>query len=148
MVSMNHDLGRLSFELSRILRRHTEHHAPGHEEDVSILRAHALASIQDKGQLSLSMFAASMRISLSSASAFVDRLVHQGLVRRAQDQSNRRSIRIQITDKGKRMLVATMERKKRAFSSIFSVLSPADQSRLSHILQRVVDAHCSPLSPS
>lgn len=60
----------------------------------------ALKRIQDNPQIGVTELADQMRMGNSTVSGVIDRLVKAGLVVRARLDSDRRSVALQITDKG------------------------------------------------
>ena len=75
--------------------------------------------------------------STNGVSLLVDRMVKDGLVERARDLQDRRSVRLTITDKGERLLNPATQS---AWALIKRVLSPLSQDELvllGSMLQRV-----------
>src|SRR5688500_20234215 len=97
-----------SIRLLRTLRR---------EDDgtgLSAPRLSALSVVAFGGPLSLAELAAAEQVRPPTMSRIVDYLVEEGLVTRETAPGDRRSVRIEATDKGRRRMEAGRERRGRA----------------------------------
>jgi len=83
--------------------------------------------------------AQALGISRPTATGLIDRLIAQGLTRRAADPSDRRVVRVMLTAKGQRVLADIWEQKRRTLVRVFGQISPADRSQYLLTLERVVD---------
>lgn len=79
-----------------------------------------------------------LQISRPGATALIDRLLTQHLVRRDTDPRDRRVVRVHISPKGRRIIAGIWEQKRRAITSVFGHLSASDRARYLAILERVV----------
>ena len=77
-------------------------------------------------------------ITSPSATSFVDRLVQLGYVRRKQDRSNRKLVRLSITETGKKILRKKMAEKKKIFATLLASLSSQEQALLLDLLTTVL----------
>ena len=76
-------------------------HAPDFAAlDVTMAQAKLLYVVAAAGELTMSEVANRVGVSISTASAAVDRLVAGGLLARGEDPSNRRQVRVSITPTG------------------------------------------------
>ena len=75
--------------------------------------------------------------SFPAASGLVDRLVSLGLVKRTYDKEDRRVIFIELTPKGKKIAVTTMDTRKEIIEDIFSCLSDAEKKTYLSIITKV-----------
>ena len=94
-------LGKLADEFDRTLRRSMPIEWPDIELTMPQLKA--LASLLD-GPLRMGDIAAQSAVSLSAATAMVDRLVEKGLVARAHDEHDRRVVVCKLTGQGRELL--------------------------------------------
>jgi DNA-binding MarR family transcriptional regulator len=76
-------------------------------------------------------------VSNGNATAVVDRLEAEGLVRRAPSGSDRRSLRVALTDSGLRRFEGLAAGHERAVARAFAGLSAEDLDRLTELLQRI-----------
>jgi DNA-binding MarR family transcriptional regulator len=76
-------------------------HAPDFAAlDVTMAQAKLLYVVAAAGELTMSEIAQRVGVSVSTASAAVDRLVAGGLLARSDDPTNRRQVRVSITPTG------------------------------------------------
>lgn len=78
--------------------------ASAHVGGVSPVQLRALTALRQKGEANLAQLAEDIGITVSTASRLVDRLVGAEWVHRAPSESNRREIRLTLTDDGERLL--------------------------------------------
>ena len=103
---------------------------------------HALLFIQSKPGITMKELAGLLRVTSPSTTSFVDRLVKLGHVRRARDVTNRKLVRLYLTDEGETSLKVTMEKRRDMLLDILSVLSPSEQESLRTVMQKLI-ANCS-----
>ena len=77
-------------------------------------------------------------VSNGNATAVVDRLVADGLVRRSTSESDRRTVHVALTDQGARRFDGLAVEHEQAVSRAFSGLSETDLDTLTEILKRIV----------
>ena len=78
-------------------------------------------------------------ISRPAATGLVDRLIAQELVSRDEILDDRRTIKIKITPKGRKIVKNVWEQKRRTMVKVFSQLSARDREEHINILERVVE---------
>jgi len=86
----------------------------------------------------MSALAQCLGISRPAATGLIDRLIAQGLVQRENVEEDRRTIKVSITPKGKKIVVNIWEQKRRTLIKVFSKLSARDRKEHLLILERVV----------
>ncbi len=129
------ELLQATFEIGRSLRKRMLSIG---SKDMHMGQLHALAFIQEKGDITMTQLAAMLQISSPSATSFIDRLVQLKFVERRQDQKNRKLVRLAITPSGKKILKTKMAEKKKMFEKLLSALSPTDQVALLAILRKML----------
>ena len=72
-----------------------------------------------------------------SVSELIDRMEKEGLVNKVRNHDNRRSIRIQLTDKG--VNAAEQASKAESFHTVMAVLSEKDRRQFINVLKRLRD---------
>ncbi len=87
----------------------------------------------------MSELAQSLEISRPAATGLIDRLIAQRLVRRESLQEDRRTIKVSITPKGRKIVANIWEQKRRTLIKVFSQLSALDRKQHLLILERVVN---------
>ncbi len=141
------DIITQALELSRHLRRKMICEERDKQE-INYLRTYALSSIRDADNMTMSAFAESMKISASSATAFIDRLQKEGWVERLADPDNRKVVHLKLTSAGEKALADNQEKKRRFLGDILSLIPAEDQTHLSRILSNLQTALDSlPASP-
>lgn len=133
------DIAKLMFDLGRCLKQKTLQSPEG---CMHMPQMHALLYIQSHPGITMKELAEMLRVTSPSATSFVDRLVKVGHVTRATDATNRRLVRLHITDAGAKSLEKTMSEHRKILFHILSVLSPADQVSLQSIMEKLI-THCS-----
>lgn len=91
-----------------------------------------------KGSIMMKEIASGLHISLPAATGLVDRLYIMGLIKRAYDDSDRRIIKIVLTEKGKGIVNQVKEQRKSAVIDVFSQLSESERSQYLKILRKIV----------
>lgn len=133
------DIITVAMELSRHLRRKMT--CDLREKDgINFVRTYALSFIKDNNGMTMSDFAASMKISPSSASAFVDRLCKEGWVERIADKTNRKIVHLKLTASGEKILVLNQKQKRAFLADVLSLIPVADQKHLARIFANLQTA--------
>lgn len=132
-------LADLFFRLSkRIRHRSAEHLAP---VGLTPAQARALRVISHSDQpLRIVALAARLDIVPRSATAVVDALEELGLVARAPDPDDRRSVLVALTPAGTDLVQRLRDTRRQAAEDLFLALSPADRAELTRLLVALHDA--------
>jgi DNA-binding MarR family transcriptional regulator len=85
--------------------------------------------------LSAGAVADMLDLSPSAMTNRLDRLEEDGLVTRARDTEDRRSVLVSLTPRGEEVVGQAVERQAKEESSLLAVLSEADQRRLNALLR-------------
>ena len=89
-----------------------------------------LSQLADSGTLSMTELAASRRVALNTATSLVDRLALAGLVQRQGDPSDRRVVRVAVTEKGKRLVSELATARRRVIREMLDRLSDAEVAQV------------------
>ena len=128
-------LSALSTAVSRVLER------PLREHGISLSQALALAAIEAAPQpLLLNGLAARLIQEAQSVTSLMDRLEGAGLACRAHDLSDRRAIRVELTDSGRRKLAEIGPLLTDAADRICRALTPEQAKALRASLTSLYDA--------
>lgn len=86
----------------------------GDAEEITAAQLRTLAQLASVESLTVGSIASGLKISYPAASKAVDRLVERGLAARHRDGSDARSIRVNLTERGRELVgrVATERREK------------------------------------
>jgi DNA-binding MarR family transcriptional regulator len=97
---------------------------------LSYPRYRALAWIDDAGQVSVTGLSSNLGIARSTTSEMVGRMERDGLVRRAEDTQDARSVVVELTPLGQRLVRRRRGELFDAQRAMFHRLSPEDQKAL------------------
>jgi len=81
--------------------------------------------------------AAFLGVSNAAASKTVDKLVRRKLLRRKEEEADRRAIELSLTDAGRRLLEAYEATRQRRLAAVFAHLAPAELAQTAEVLDRV-----------
>jgi DNA-binding MarR family transcriptional regulator len=84
------------------------------------------------GELSMSVIAQRLGVTISTASGAVDHLVGLGLIGRTDDPANRRQVRVSVTRLGHDTLERLRELSTRQLRALFDVLDDDDLAVIEH----------------
>ena len=90
-----------------------------------------------RGAFTIRGVAAFLRVSTSAASKAVDKLVRQNLLQRAEEQADRRQIRLSLTDSGCGLLAAYENARAQKLDQIFAPFSPSVLRHCMEVLDRM-----------
>src|SRR5690606_21290477 len=76
-------------------------------------------------------------VTMSGATAVVDKMVQAGLVTRELSPSDRRVVLIAISDKGRALMSDCVVRQEKCFESVLDRLSPDKQTELLESFERI-----------
>lgn len=108
--------------------------------DLTMAQAKLLYVVMAAGELSLSEIASQLRVTASTASGAVDRLVDLRLLSRTDDPSDRRQLRVSVTPLGTQTIEQIRELSTRQLRALFEVLSDDDLGIVSRAIQILSDA--------
>lgn len=112
-------------------------HGVVRESGLTLPQMHTLEILGAAGDLRMTELAAKMGITTGSLTVLVDRLEKSGLVARKPHETDRRSIRVGLTDEGARISAEHHQLHTRLTQEIASVLSPEETRSLTDILGRI-----------
>lgn len=108
--------------------------------DLTMAQAKLLYVVMAAGELTLSEIASQLRVTASTASGAVDRLVELGLLSRSDDPADRRQLRVSITPLGTQTIEQIRELSTRQLRALFDVISDADLDVVARATQIMSDA--------
>ena len=79
-------------------------------------------------------------IPLSSATRIVDGLVGANFIERIPDESDRRVVRVQMTEAGREIYQSVMEFNKQRITHMLSKFTPEEQTQLLHLMTKLFDS--------
>jgi DNA-binding MarR family transcriptional regulator len=129
---------RLRLAITRLARRLRQQS----DVDASPTQLSALATIGRLGPMTLGDLAAAERVQPPTITAAVGRLEAQGYVVRSPDEQDRRSVRVEVTSAGRKLLARNRSRKTAYLAKRLRALSPRERATLTEateILDRLLD---------
>ena len=108
--------------------------------DFSLPQLATLLLLDEDDELTITQVAELLGRSVSVASRLLDQLVVRGMVRRREDERDRRVKRVTITEQG-RTLVATLEQQRANIQlAVMASLSPEDQAEVTRAMVLLAQA--------
>jgi DNA-binding MarR family transcriptional regulator len=106
--------------------------------DLSLTQLRVLAILRDR-EPKMAQLAAHLGLERSSVSGLIDRAVQRGFVRRDASSDDGRAVRVSLTPDGQRLASVLTEEIGGRITPMTRGLGPADQKRLSTLLNRVLE---------
>jgi DNA-binding MarR family transcriptional regulator len=108
--------------------------------DITMAQAKLLYVVATASELSMSEIALRLGVTVSTSSGAVDRLVELGLLARSDDPSNRRQVRVSVTEMGTRTLEQVRELSVRQLRTLFELVSDEDLAVIERATRILADA--------
>jgi DNA-binding MarR family transcriptional regulator len=108
-------------------------------DDVSLPQYRVLVLLEE-GPRAMGDLAGSLGVTASTATRACDRLADKGLISRHADQTDRRSVRVQLTKRGRRLVDEVTRRRRRTIDAILDRMGTAAERRLAIALAEFSDA--------
>jgi DNA-binding MarR family transcriptional regulator len=99
---------------------------------LSIIGFQVLALLEMDGAIPMSRLADELDVALPNATGIVKRMAERGLVTRTHDESDRRVVRVDLTDDGKRLIGEIEAERLARMRALIGVLDAPQQRRLLH----------------
>jgi DNA-binding MarR family transcriptional regulator len=108
--------------------------------DYSLPQLATLLLLDEEGELTIKQVTEILGRSVSATSRLLDQLVERGMVSRREDEHDRRSKRIAMTEKGS-MLIATLEQRRAdAQVAVMEYYSPEEQTEINRAMALLAEA--------
>lgn len=130
------DLIDLTFEVSRCMRRYM--HTLIMDKSVNWLQMHALIQLSEQEGITMTEIAQFMKVSAPTATSFVNRLVKLKWIERKSDATNRKLVRLYLTDAGKKILKEKVKQRREIMQKVVTLLSEQDQKDLARIYRNLL----------
>ena len=109
-------------------------------EEVTLTQYRTLVVLASRGAQNLAGLAEAVGVAPSTATRMCDRLVRKNLIRRTEEQADRRQLRVVLTQQGRALIDAVSEARRREIRSILGAITPSEQAVLVHALGRFAAA--------
>jgi DNA-binding MarR family transcriptional regulator len=106
---------------------------------VTLAQCHALLELSSS-ELSLTSLAAALDLDTSTLSRTVEGMVKAGLVERAVDAADRRSVRLTLTPTGRERIATINEMCNRHYEALLGEMSATDQRRVVRAVRLLADS--------
>jgi DNA-binding MarR family transcriptional regulator len=126
-------------ELSRFMTAVVAHTLAEVNNILSVPQLRILVMLFYDSPLNLTTIAGRLGVDRSNASRPTDKLVASGLVRRTDDEDDRRNARLSLTPKGRRLVDSVLDSRRDIFTQIVEKLDPDDRVRLASCLTALLE---------
>jgi DNA-binding MarR family transcriptional regulator len=96
-------------------------------EEVTLTQYRSLVILASRGPQSLAALAEAVAVTPPTASRLCERLVRKGLVHRRSDRSDRRQVRIALTEAGRSLVDVVTARRREEIADLLASIPAADQ---------------------
>ncbi|GAA3701597.1 MarR family winged helix-turn-helix transcriptional regulator [Gordonia hankookensis] len=124
-------LAQLSFVVQQKLQRRSADH------DLSMIQTRLLGVLRDR-RPTMKELAELLDLDKSSISGLVDRAEQRGLVTRSPDDTDRRAMRVSLSDAGAIVVADVTDRFSDDMSALLDPLSAADRRNLTELISRIL----------
>lgn len=109
---------------------------------LSIVGFQVLALLEMHGAMPMSRLADELGVALPNATGIIGRMAERGIVERGHDESDRRIVRVGLTDAGRRLIGEIEAGRRERMATLIAAMDETQQRRL---LQSVNDLHAAAL---
>jgi DNA-binding MarR family transcriptional regulator len=109
-------------------------------EEVTLAQYRTLVVLASRGAQNLNNLADAIGVTPATATRMCDRLVNKELIVRRSDNDDRRTIRIELSAKGRRLVNDVTDRRRQEIGTILESISPTDQVIFAKALTRFAAA--------
>jgi DNA-binding MarR family transcriptional regulator len=108
------------------------------EQDLSLTQLRVLGILRDR-EPTMAELATYLGLERSTVSGLIDRAVQRGLVQKATDSADGRSVRVSLTAEARRLATGVIADIGELMSPMTDRLTPGEQKRLNALLAKVLD---------
>lgn len=98
-----------------------------------------LEVISKQKELIMSRLAKELGVGFSTATGIVDRLIKKKLVNRERNHGDRRVVKVSLSKRGKEIVSAYQEQKKKTFRKMIEVLTESEQVSFLAVLEKIAN---------
>lgn len=110
----------------------------GHQNGIAHSQWFVLKIIEHYKNRSIKDIAETLGISSSAATQLVDGLVRRGYVTRQDDPKDRRSVRLELSPKGKKNVTATNEKRINEMAGLFDALTDSELEECLRLQRKIL----------
>lgn len=140
-ISLSRFADSVSEIMPTLMREFARQHSGGfYKIKVTMPQFVVLNLLNRRGESSMSDLALAMGVTTAAMTGIADRLVREGYVIRLSDPKDRRIVRIKLTPKGAKVVLAIHDEHKRMTMKVYQILTPAEREAYLAILVKVRDS--------
>ena len=98
-----------------------------------------LEFLKEKDSSNMSELSNALKLTMSAATAIIDKMVELKLVHRQHSKEDRRVVEVELTDKGKKTAIKFARHRLTMIKEVFSVLTEADKKIYLKLLKKIYD---------
>jgi MarR family transcriptional regulator, organic hydroperoxide resistance regulator len=132
------EIVHLEAKLSQIIG--PPHHKAWMELELTIGQVKSLFYLQHEGSTNLGQLATALEVTPPNVTGIIERLVEQGLVSRTENPENRRMLMVQLTEKGRDLIMKLHDSGSGMMSLLLNRLSVADLQALVQGITAIINA--------
>jgi DNA-binding MarR family transcriptional regulator len=102
---------------------------------LSLVQMSVLTHLYYRGPSEVTNFCEMLQISPAGASQMIERLVQEGMVQRAETPGDRRVRLVHLTEKGREVILQSIEARRAWISQLVATLSIEEQARIAEALR-------------
>lgn len=125
---------------SRVLVAVAARSLAGLDDEVTLTQYRMLVVLAEHGALGIASLAEWLDVTPPTASRLCERLVRKGLVRRRTDRSDRRQVRVALSESGRRMVDVVTERRRVEIAGLLQSVPEDARRPMVSGLQLLADA--------
>lgn len=134
--ALNEQIAEQMFALSRVMKE--EMTFDSDTAQLTILQLQALIFIKRNGEVTMTEVATQFGISLPTATALSNKLVSGKFIKRVNDATDRRIVKLILTPKGDEMLQTAMKQRNAKINTMLSYMSQREKEQLLKIMNNLV----------
>jgi DNA-binding MarR family transcriptional regulator len=104
----------------------------------SLLEFETLKYVREAGKPHMRDVAKNFHVTPPAATLLIDSLVKAKFLGRVLDPRDRRSVRVAVTSRGKKVLDQGMTKKVNEMKKVFGVLTPAERTHFVGVLKKII----------
>ena len=108
--------------------------------DYSLPQLATLLLLDEEGDLTIKQLTEILGRSISATSRLLDQLVERGMVSRREDERDRRSKRIAITEQGRKLIATLEQRRADAQIAVMEYYSAEEQAEINRAMALLAEA--------
>jgi DNA-binding MarR family transcriptional regulator len=105
--------------------------------DLTATQAYSLQALQELGEVTMNELAVEMRLHGTTMTRMIDSLVEKGLAERHQDPSDRRVVRVTLSENGLSTVEGLQQAKRQFLAAAFEELSEGEREVILKALRRL-----------